>query len=257
MCLLAFAYKVHPKFPLILIGNRDEFHNRPSREAMFWVKEGYPNILAGKDLEAGGTWLGIHKNGKWAVLTNYRDLTKTKSEAPSRGDLVLNYLKEEISMRDYAFNLRTQAQDYNGFNLILGDKEEILHYSNESDIITIIPPGIHGLSNALLNVPWKKVIRTKSGLKNAIKQIENDDINPNSFLDILLDETKAKEEDLPHTGLSKEKEMAISSPFIIGEEYGTKSAHLITIDCFGTMQFTERIFKAGTKKIKSERTFTW
>src|SRR5690606_20702036 len=176
-----------------------------------------------------------------AVLTKYRDLTKTKSEAPSRGDLVLNYLKEEIARRDYAFNLRTQAQDYNGIKLILGDREEILHYSNESDISTISPRGIHGLSNALLNVPWKKAIRTKSGLKNAIKQIENDDINPNSFSHILLDATKAKEEDLPPTGLSKEKEMAISSPFIIGEEYGTKSAHLITIDCFGTMQFIDSI----------------
>lgn len=256
MCLLAFAYKVHPKYPLILIGNRDEFHHRATRKAKFWTEEAYPDILAGKDLEAGGTWLGLHKNGKWAVLTNYRDLTNIKSNAPSRGDLVLNYLKEEIPMRDYAFKLREHAQDYNGFNLILGDKEEVLHYSNESDIISILPPGIHGLSNALLNVPWSKVARTKLALENAIKQIKNT-IDTKSLLDILLDETKAKEEDLPHTGLSKEKELAISSPFILGVDYGTKSSHLIAIDNLGNIHFKERIFKPGTKEITSEQDFRW
>src|SRR5690554_1340512 len=254
MCLIAFAYKSHPDYPLILITNRDEFYNRPTRKAQFWIKEGHPEILAGKDLTANGTWFGVHKNGKWAILTNYRDLNNVKNDVPSRGDLVLNYLKSNLSVRDYATKIKKDADKYNGFNLLIGDKNDIIHYTNELDLITLVPHGVHGLSNSLLNTPWTKTENSKAQLQDLIAE---DNLDIDQLFEILLDETKADDEDLPETGLSKAMEKAISSSFIITPDYGTRCSTILMIDTDGKIAFIERTFKTGTKDIEDEVRFEW
>ncbi|MDZ7806331.1 MAG: NRDE family protein [Gracilimonas sp.] len=170
MCLITFAYKKHPKYELILAGNRDEFYGRPTRSAQFWTDEGHPDILAGKDLEAGGTWLGIHKDGRWGALTNYRDPTIIKEDPPSRGELVMNYLTSDSSAIEYLQDLSTSAQDYNGFNLLLWDSGHFYHFSNQSKRMSTIEPGIHGLKRCAGSIrPGQSRIRADAKWKATIK----------------------------------------------------------------------------------------
>ncbi len=252
MCLISFAYKVHPEYPLILIANRDEFYNRPAREARFWEEEGYPEILAGKDLSAGGTWMGVDKSGRWSALTNYRDLSRLKKDPPSRGDLALNFLKQDISGRVYLNKVRDNAQEFNDFNLLISDSHELLHYSNVTDRITVLQPGIHGLSNALMNTPWPKVEMVKKELGSAVS---GNNLNPSHLFEILADETKAEDRQLPETGLPIELERAVSPAFITSNGYGTRCSTLLLINRHGEIVFTERVFEPGTGKIAGERIF--
>lgn len=252
MCLIAFAYKVHPDYPLILIANRDEFYKRPARRAQYWVDEGHPDILAGKDLTAGGTWLGIHANGKWAALTNHRDLSRIKDNPPSRGDLVLNYLKGDSDAKQYLAQIEKTANQYNGFNLLAGDKASVFHFSNEAEGITELEPGIHGLSNALLNTPWPKLEKAKSDLGRVV---DNNAIHPDYLFAILADEKKANPAELPQTGLSPEMEQAVSSIFIKTDGYGTRCSTLLLIDKKGTFEFTERRYIPGTSTVEGEQHF--
>ena len=255
MCLIAFAHQFHPEFPLILIANRDEFYNRPTRPAQFWSDEGFPTILAGKDLNRNGTWLGISKSGKWAALTNYRDLTNIKSDAPTRGNLVLDYLKSNDSPLDYLKKNQNQADFYNGFNLLLGTSDKIYHYSNISKKTTQIPPGIHGLSNAFLNTNWEKSESLKQELE---KEISEKKWKKENLLKFLLDETQAKENNLPSTGLSYDMEKALSSRFIRTENYGTRCSTFLAIDKNGKTEFHEQTYQSGTQIIltKSDYIFS-
>lgn len=239
MCLISLAFKVHPRYPLILIANRDEMYSRPSRQAQFWIEEGYPDILAGKDLEAGGTWLGTHRNGKWAALTNYRNFENTKDHAPSRGELVLDFLKQETSPKEYLEDIKKNGGEYNGFNLLLGAEKEIFHYSNISDAMTQLGPGVHGLSNALFNTPWPKSQRANRGLKAVLKE---EIVPTDSLFEILKDLTPAEEGQLPNTGLPLVMEKAVSSVFIQSENYGTRCSTLLLVKQDGEKEFYERTF---------------
>lgn len=254
MCLITFAYKSHPDYSLILVGNRDEFYHRPTRSAEFWTQEHHPDILAGKDLLGQGTWLGIHQSGKWAALTNYRDLTNIKPSAPSRGSLVMNFLTSNLSVKDYAHLVTKDRHDYNGYNLLMGDFKDILHYSNHSQTITLLSPGIHSLSNELMNSPWTKSEKTKHLLQELIL---NDQISNESLIHIMQDEVKAELEDLPNTGLSLKMELALSSPFIITPEYGTRCTTIIKINKNGQISFTERSYIEGTQKTAEEINWQW
>ena len=155
MCLILFAYRSLPDYRLVLAANRDEFYDRPTRHVAFW--DDAPEILAGRDLKAGGTWMGITKKGRFAAITNYRDSGMTIENAPSRGDLVKDFLIGKSRPHDYLESLQNKGQDYNGFNLIIGDGNELFYYSNRDGNIHNIEPGVHGLSNHLLNTPWPKV----------------------------------------------------------------------------------------------------
>lgn len=252
MCLIAFAYKTHPDYPLILIANRDEFYKRPARRAQYWVDEGYPDILAGKDLTAGGTWMGLRTNGAWAALTNHRDLGRIKENPPSRGALVLNYLKGDLTAGQYLNQIQEAAPQYNGFNLLAGDKNSVFHFSNESEGITELKPGVHGLSNALLNTPWPKLEKAKSDLSRIV---ENNAIHPDYLFAILTDDERADPAELPQTGLSPEMEQAVSSIFIKTEGYGTRCSTLLLIDKKGGIEFTERRYIPGTAALEGEQHF--
>ena len=254
MCLIAFAYKVSPKYPLILIANRDEFYDRPTQKAHYWGGEGQTEILAGKDLKAGGTWMGVGKNGKWAAVTNYRDLENIKENALTRGDFVPQFIKSKASGSQYLLELKKEASKYNGFNLLVGDSSGVFHYSNVSDTITKIQPGVHGVSNALLNTPWPKLNKAKEMLENSI---QNNDISKATLFNLLNDHTKAQDNQLPTTGLSKEIEKELSSIFIDTGNYGTRCSTLLFIDENEEVKFVERRYNYKKSAEEEEDVFVF
>ncbi|RYM35928.1 NRDE family protein [Brumimicrobium glaciale] len=252
MCLIAFAYKISKEYPLILIANRDEFYDRPTQKAHYWDEEMQPEILAGKDLKGGGTWFGVSKNGKWAAVTNHRDIENIKEDAPTRGDLIPNFLASAETGEEYLSNLREEASKYNGFNLLVGDEKGLFHYSNITDEITEIQPGIHGVSNALLNTPWPKLEVAKNELED---KIQKNTIDQETLFSILKNEKKAVLHQLPNTGLTKELEMAISSIFIDTKGYGTRCSTLLFIDKNGGVKFVERTYNGGGLKNREDESF--
>jgi len=253
MCLIAFAYQSHPKYRLILAANRDEFYGRPTRKAQFWHEEGFPDILAGKDEEAGGTWMGVSKSRRWAALTNYRDPNWKLENPPSRGELVLNFLKSNLSAKEYLKQVEEHGSQYVGFNILIGDSTHLFHYSNYDRSPVEIKPGIHGVSNALLDTPWPKLDHAKSALSDNVQSVEPD---KQALFTFLTDGTMAADEDLPKTGIPYEWEKAISSMFIKTDRYGTRCSSVLFIDHEGNIDFTERRFKPGTDEILDENTYS-
>lgn len=248
MCLITFAYEHHPDFHLILAGNRDEFYDRPAREARFWEGEGYPGLLAGKDLKAGGTWMGVHQSGKWGAITNYRDMSRIKSDAPSRGDILPEYLTSEMDPESYIRQHSETAKTYNGYNLLLGRGTELHYFSNETMSAEKVPPGIHGISNALLNTEWPKVKQARSELNNII----SGSFDTGDLFELLRIDDRAPEEDLPNTGLQPEMEKAVSPIFISTDGYGTRCSTVLLIDRDGTLHFTERRYDGQSAQPEGE-----
>lgn len=236
MCLVACALNQHPKYPFILIANRDEFRERPSAPAHFWKE--HPNILAGIDLKMNGTWLGITRTGRVALITNYRDLNNLKSDAPSRGELVSNFLKSEVSADDY-LNSITDPTSYNGFNLLVGDKKGLSWFSNESEEPAKLESGIFGLSNALLDTPWPKVDALKNGLNEVIN---SNSVESEKLFALLASSKRPADTTLPDTGVGLELERLLSSAFINSEKYGTVCSTVILIDQEDNVQFFECSF---------------
>lgn len=254
MCLITFAWKTHPEYKLILAANRDEFYGRPTRSAQPWADEGFKDIIAGKDMKAGGTWFGVHKNGRWAAVTNFRDLNNLKVNPPSRGDLVMNYLKDDIDPKDYLFLLKETAKEYNGFNLLLGDPENMYSFNNVNEAIIQVEPGIHGLSNAFMNSKWTKVKIAKAEMNRIVT---DNDVTKDALFHLLQNKTPARDHELPETGLSIEKERMVSPIFITSEDYGTRCSTLLCIGQKGNVEFTERTFKTGTNQIQEENSFSF
>lgn len=240
MCLILFDYETHPEYPLIFAGNRDEFYERPTAAAEFW--DDAPHVLAGRDLKSGGTWLGVTRNGYWATVTNVRDQTMTRPEAPSRGHLVSEYLEEEPSPEAYLHSVAEKADEYNGFNLMVGTPNELFYISNRDGGPRSIEPGIHGLSNGQLDDPWPKVERGKKQLKSVLE----DEVEIEPLLEILTDRREARDDELPDTGVDPEIERMLSSAFIEGERYGTRSSSVLLFHRDGTITFAERRFDHGT-----------
>lgn len=264
MCLLLFALHVRDDYPLIVAANRDEFYERPSAPVDFW--EDAPDILAGRDLKEGGTWLGITRAGRIAALTNYRDPGSFRDTAPSRGALVSRYLQGNQSPEKYLGDLASHSDFYNGFNLIVGDSSGLFYFSNRTlpdrdDPVYPLPeissaersvsapssprkisPGIHGLSNSLLDIPWPKVIRGKKALETLLAAPAYPE--PELLLAMLEDRTPAADDLLPSTGVGIEWERMLSPMFIHRSDpgYGTRSSTVILVDGKGTTTFVERIF---------------
>lgn len=245
MCLIAFSYRNHPRYDLVFAANRDEIYRRPTREAGFWDRE--PQLLAGKDLKAGGTWLGMTRQGKLAALTNFRDMSNFEKKPTSRGHLVLNYLAEhEGDTADYLRGIDREADRYNGFNLIAGSVCRLMYYSNRQQVLHTLPPGLYGLSNHLLDTPWPKVEKAKKRLSDLL---EEDRPDPEEIFRLLQDTEEASPERLPDTGLSPEREKAVSPVFIRSEDYGTRSSTVIMVDKEGEVRFEERRYRAGETEV--------
>jgi len=241
MCLIFLSYKQHKNYPLIILANRDEFYNRPTLAADYWKEN--PNILAGKDLEGGGTWMGITKNGYLAMLTNYRDIANIKPNAPTRGKLVSDYLVGEFDPKEYLKALSKTGSSYNGYSLIVGSFNDPWYYSNYGNKIAQLGTGLYGLSNALLDSKWPKIESGKADLAPLLAEAT---LDKEALFNVMINQQQAKDNDLPATGLPLEKERAISSRFIAIEGYGTRCTTLIMVDENGKVDFTERQYENGT-----------
>ncbi|MBT8357611.1 MAG: NRDE family protein [Deltaproteobacteria bacterium] len=238
MCLILFLYNQHPDYRLILAANRDEFYDRPTSPMAFW--DHAPHVLAGRDLKGSGTWLGITKSGRIAAITNFREPDLFKPDAPSRGLLISNYLTGTETPRAYLKSIKTLAHRYNGFNLILGDASGLFYYSNRSNQINELKPGLYGLSNRLLDTPWPKLENGKAGLRKLLtgkRQIDIEDI-----FSLLSDRTVAPDDRLPDTGIGQMWERILAPIFITSDTYGTRSSSIIIIDKNQKAAVTERSF---------------
>ena len=248
MCLILFAYNVHPAYRLILAANRDEFFDRPSQPADFWPD--HPCVLGGRDLKEMGTWLGVTKDGRYAAITNYRDPMSLKNDAPSRGKLVSDYLTGNLSAEDYLRNTMPSAPHYNGFNLLLGDPENLWVYSNRG-VALKLKPGIYGLSNHLLDTPWPKVQRGKRLLKKALDK-KGDELDE-SVLSLLADRHVPPDDQLPDTGVTQEWERMLSPMFIASPVYGTRSCTALLIARNRRIRFIERVFNDNSDTLMTGR----
>lgn len=241
MCLIFIALKRHPEFKMIIAANRDEFYNRKTAAASFWVD--HPEILAGRDLEAGGTWLGVTRNGRIGMVTNFRDPQNINPTAPSRGHLVTDFLLSMDSSNEYLGKLQVRALAYNGFNLLVGDVNSLGYYSNYGDGIQTLREGVFGLSNHLLETPWPKVVRGKERF-NAL--LQSGRLNPEDLFALLYDDTVAADHSLPDTGVGLARERALSAMFIKSPGYGTRCSTVMMVDNNNRVMFSERVFDLKT-----------
>src|SRR5258706_10576622 len=238
MCLIVLAWTTHPGFRLIVATNRDEYFGRPAAPAGFW--DDHPSVLAGRDLEAGGTWLGITLDGRFAALTNYRNPADKKTGAPSRGALVSEFLTGKMTPLEYLQGGERRAVKYNGFSLLVGHTTSLYFLSNRGGHVTRVDPGIHGLSNHLLDTPWPKVEKSKAKLA---KQLEKPFDAAEAFR--LLDDTeRAPSTTLPSTGVSLELEERLSAIRILAVGgYGTRCSTALSLGEGGRIEFHERSYR--------------
>jgi len=241
MCLLLFAYNFHPKHRLILAANRDEFYQRPTAPAQFWKDA--PEVLAGRDLVQGGSWLGVTRTGRLAAVTNFRDPNQPKGEF-SRGNLVADFLRGTDSVSEYLNKVKNNAENYTGFNLLVGEfgqkHTELAYFSNRGEGIKILVSGIYGLSNALLDTPWPKVVQGKENLAKIVE--ENVEGSPNPLFELMQTSVPAEDKYLPETGIGLERERILSACFIETPIYGTRCSSVVLIGNDNSISFSEASF---------------
>jgi len=234
MCLIALAWKAHPKYALVVAANRDEWRERPTQVARWW--EDHPEILAGRDLQAGGTWMGVTKSGRFAAVTNFRDPSDKRSTALSRGSLVADFLLADATPEDYLSRLAERSRLFNGFNLIVGDGARLMYFGSRDPAPRGIPAGVHGLSNHLLDEPWPKVTRARSAMEAALAEA-----NPAPRLfDLLSDTRGADDPELPDTGVGLAWERRLAPPLITGADYGSRASTVLTVAADGAVELEER-----------------
>ena len=234
MCLIVVAWRAREDLALVVAANRDEWRDRPAKAAHRWPDQ--PRIFGGRDLKAGGTWMGVTREGRFAAVTNFRDPSDKRSTALSRGALATEFLLGTESAARYLSNLSARAHEYNAFNLILGDGTSLFYYGSREGTPRAIEPGVHGLSNHVLDEPWPKVLRGRAAMEHALGDA---DPAPRLF-EMLSDGTPANDDELPRTGVGVEWERRLSPPLITGPEYGTRASTVMTITSAGEVRFDER-----------------
>ena len=239
MCVIYLAFDHSPDHPLILLANRDEYYDRPASKADFWTD--FPDIYGGRDLVAGGTWLGVTKGGRVAAVTNYRDPSAPPGSR-SRGDLVADFLKTNTTAEEYLAEIERRSNEYSGFNLLVGEfgeRHELFYYSNRRSGIRQLSPGIYGLSNHFLDTPWPKVTNGKERFRDLL----DNEATPNEeFFALLSDKSLAQDDQLPSTGVPFETEKALSAIFIQMPGYGTRCSTILTFDKWCNWRLEERLF---------------
>lgn len=244
MCLILVAWQAHDDYPLVVAANRDEFFARPAAPAAFW--DDALQVLAGRDLEAGGTWLGISRELRFAALTNYREGGGQIPDARSRGALVADFLRGETSPAAYLEQVAATATDYNGFNLFVGDGERLGYFANRGDgRVRWLAPGIYGLSNHLLDTPWPKLASAKAAFAEALTGL------PASvpFFELLADQEIVPDSHLPETGVPLAWERILSAVFVRSESYGTRASTLLTTRRDGQTTLLERSFDGDARPV--------
>ena len=239
MCLVLIAWQVHPRYPLIVAANRDEFYDRPTLPAYRWP--GAEGLVAGQDLEAGGSWMGVDAAGRFAAVTNFRELEKGPPDARSRGELVTGYLLGSRPAPGFLAGLAGRADQYRGYNLLLHDNGELYCASNRGSSSHRLPPGVHGVSNGPLDSDWPKVTRGRQLLAANIGGQEPD---PARLFELLRDRENPADARLPDTGVGLETERMLGTIAIdgtlAGRHYGTRSSTLLLLDAGGRGRFIER-----------------
>jgi uncharacterized protein with NRDE domain len=231
MCITVFRWSPADDSSLLLAANRDEFFERPTQE-MHWWSSG--QVLAGRDLRANGAWMGITRQGRFALVTNIRNPSLRKSGAPSRGRIVQQFLEDTVSPENFLTTLSALAPEFEGFNLLCGSlspraKEPELWFMNSAEAQPKqLPAGVYALSNASLDTPWPKVLRIKQGMRHALSE-PNIETREQRLLRLLANDTKAAKRDLPSTGIAPEIEFELSSIFIRRTGYGTRASSVIHV----------------------------
>lgn len=237
MCVLFIAYKHHPRYPLIVLANRDEFYDRPTAAAARW--EDHPQVTAGRDLVGGGTWLGVADGGRFAAVTNYRDPSRPAGSL-SRGKLVADFLAGSSPPSNYMSDIAEAANGYSGFNLVAGTIDELHYFSNAANVPPRrLEPGIYGLSNHLLNTPWPKI---SNGIAAFEHLIASGELSKESAFDLLADETLAADDELPDTGVGLDRERILSPIFVRTPIYGTRSSTIVLAGPDGELTLNERVY---------------
>ena len=247
MCLIAFRWQPDAAQPLIMAANRDEFHDRPTRAMMWWHWPEGP--LAGRDEKAGGTWMAADRTGRFAAITNFRDPDAGSGER-SRGELPLAWLNSDQRAGEFARDLYARRQAWGPFNLVLGDFTELWNVGTHAEPAPVAP-GIHALSNHLLDTPWPKSIRAVRGMERCLERHSG---NMDGLLDLLDDRQPAPDDELPDTGVGRELEAMLSAPFIVSERYGTRSSSALVLG--PTLRMAERTFDPAGR-VLGERMFSW
>ena len=241
MCLILLAVDVHERYRWVIAGNRDEYYERPTRAADFWPSG--EDIFAGRDERAGGTWMGVSSKGRFATLTNYRDLSLLKTDAPSRGVLVKDFLLSKEKPAQYFDRLAKKSNHYSGFSMIAGANSSLGYYSNVENRVRLIERGVFGLSNNLFDVPWPKVETGKRRLTALLDKQEDDLVH--GLLEVLQDSTKPPDDKLPDTGVGLDWERTLSSIFIRSPGYGTRASSVVLFSRTGEVTFVEQTYKDG------------
>jgi uncharacterized protein with NRDE domain len=242
VCLAAIALGAHPRYPLVVAANRDEWHARAAAPAAWWVE----GVLAGRDLVAGGTWLAATRKGRFALLTNVREPEQHDASRPSRGALVVAAATSAGSPVDVLWEVLEGGARFNGFNLVAGGRDRAAWGSNRADAPHELGAGVHALSNGPLDAPWPKVVRTRQALARWVAS-EDETLDP--LFGALGDRGIAPDRELPSTGVTLEWERLLSSPFIVGERYGTRCSTVFAIDADGNARFVERTFDPAGRQV--------
>jgi len=236
MCLIVFAYRAHPDFPLVVAANRDEFYQRPTAQAAFW--EDRPEILAGRDLECMGTWMGVTRGGRFAAVTNYRDPALGANGGESRGTLVSRFLEQDVAASDFIAGVAARSGEYRGFNLLASDGDAMFYYSNRSGSPVKLEPGLYGLSNHLLDTPWPKVRQARKRFERSLRPAPA----PDPLFSLLADTSIASDTELPQTGVGAERERMLSPARIVSETYGTRCSTVLIESADRTLRYAERTY---------------
>lgn len=248
MCLIFIAHRARTDYPLIVAANRDEFHRRATCPAHLWADA--PKLLGGRDLEAGGTWMGVHRNGRFAALTNYREPRTPLPGAPSRGLLVSDFLRGRSPALDYLQRLAAVGGRYNGFSLLVHDGATLACYCNREGAPEVVAAGVHGLSNRLLDAPWPKI---SGGRVELERRLAAGAPREEDLFALLGNRRTAADAELPDTGVGLERERQLSPRFILGQDYGTRCSTVLLIDRQGHARFVERSYDAAGETLGEVR----
>lgn len=253
MCLILFALQAHPRYALIVAANRDESYERPAAPAAFWPD--YPDVHGGRDLEQGGTWLALARDGRFAAITNYRQGVKNDAAPRSRGALTRDYLTGAHDVGEYLEEVVASQSQYHGYSLIVGTPDALYFCSNRGAGISPITPGVHGLSNRLLDEPWPKVLRGVSRIEELLDAEEAE--LERSLFELLADRSPAPDHLLPSTGIARDRERDLSPAFIAGDRYGTRASTVVLVGRDDKVLFCERTFGPhGTPAGSTQHRFT-
>lgn len=246
MCLIVFAWQSHPEYKLVLAANRDEFHRRPSQALHWWPDK--PNVLAGRDLQAGGTWLAANRKGGFATVTNYREQQRVDRKLKSRGDLVSDFVTNDVNALEFVNSIG--GEKYAGFNFLAADNEELIYVSNRGDGPTRLSPGIYGLSNASLDTPWTKLVNSREKLRALI---DSNSINETTLMQLVADRTTVPVSEVEAGPLPFEFAKAITAPFIVSPDYGTRCSTTLLWSHTQKVAVSERRFDESGKSIGESR----